>query len=150
MTAGARRERPFLIAVLGAPGTGRTTLVHRLRSALASEPRLHISDGGQPALPSPGPVADLVLVTALDLPCAESCALAQAAADEELRAALARDGLGWSVISGLGDDRLTHALAAVRRALAAREPRPASRWQWHCEHCDDPACERRLLPRTAP
>jgi nicotinamide riboside kinase len=68
--------------------------------------------------------------------------------DAKVRAALERAGAGYAVVSGVGPRRLEAALAAVRRALAA-PPRPcaAARWQWHCERCGDPDCERHLLPR---
>ena len=67
--------------------------------------------------------------------------------DSKVRAALERAGTGYAVVSGVGPKRLAAALAAVRRALAAPPPPGATpRWQWHCERCGDPACERHLLP----
>jgi len=67
--------------------------------------------------------------------------------DAKVRAALERAGTGYAVVSGVGPRRLAAALAAVRRALAAPAPPGAApRWQWHCERCGDPACERHLLP----
>ena len=67
--------------------------------------------------------------------------------DAKVRAALERAGTGYAVVSGVGPRRLAAALAAVRRALSAPAPPGAApRWQWHCERCGDPACERHLLP----
>jgi nicotinamide riboside kinase len=74
--------------------------------------------------------------------------------DALLRAALSRAQLPFSVVYGHGPARLHNALAAVRRALGLDAAQPsqaapgdsAARWQWHCERCGDPQCERRLLP----
>ena len=71
--------------------------------------------------------------------------------DAKVRAALERAGTGYAVVFGVGPKRLAAALAAVRRALAAPlPPGAAPRWQWHCERCGDPACERHLLPHPPP
>jgi nicotinamide riboside kinase len=97
---------------------------------------------------------DLTLLTALDLPwqadgLQRDGEQVRAPVDAKVRAALARAGCGYSVISGSGPARLAAALASV---LAAIEPPAAAtrtrRWQWHCERCGDAACERHgLLPR---
>jgi nicotinamide riboside kinase len=81
--------------------------------------------------------------------------------DALLRETLAAWRLPWSLVSGLGPARLENAVDALapllRRAapargsgsgggifgrLAERNAEPAAR-AWRCEHCDDPACERR-------
>jgi nicotinamide riboside kinase len=68
--------------------------------------------------------------------------------DTLLRTALRRHGPGYAVVAGQGPARLTAALAAL---LPASRPEPAQpegpRWQWLCERCGDPDCERHLLPR---
>jgi hypothetical protein len=63
--------------------------------------------------------------------------------DALVRGALARAGIGYAVIGGMGVQRSEGALAAVR---AARRPRPSGgrAWRWACEHCDDGTCERHL------
>jgi nicotinamide riboside kinase len=60
--------------------------------------------------------------------------------DALLRTALARAGVAYSVVSGLGAARLENALACVQRAM--NPPNPNARWQWVCERCGDGACER--------
>lgn len=98
---------------------------------------------------------DLTLLTALDLPwqadgLQRDGPQVRGPVDARLRAALARAGVGYGVVAGSGPARTAAALAGVRRALAP-PPDPADvspRWQWHCDRCGDPACERRpRLPR---
>ncbi len=68
--------------------------------------------------------------------------------DALIRGALARAGCGYAVVAGTGPARLACALAAVDRARALpEEPAAPARWQWHCERCGDPACERRPVVR---
>lgn len=93
---------------------------------------------------------DLTLMTALDLPW-QSDGLqrdgpqVRAPVDARVRRALASAGLDWGIVFGHGEARLTHALAALERALQG--PAPATRWRWVCERCGDADCERhRLLP----
>ena len=99
---------------------------------------------------------DLTLVTALDLPwqadgLQRDGPQVREPVDALLRAALARGGIGYSVVSGSGSARLHAALKAVRHAMAlpsAEEETTANpRWQWVCERCGDGDCERHLLPR---
>jgi nicotinamide riboside kinase len=70
--------------------------------------------------------------------------------DALLRAALQRHGPGYAVVSGQGPTRTSAALAAVQpAALSATGIGDAMpRWQWVCERCGDPHCERHLLPRV--
>jgi len=68
--------------------------------------------------------------------------------DAKVRAALGRAGSAYAIVSGVDRGRLAAALAGVRRMLAApAAARAAARWQWHCERCGDPDCERHLLPQ---
>ena len=99
---------------------------------------------------------DLTLLTALDLPwqadgLQRDGPQVREPVDAMLRAALARAGIGYSVVAGHGPARLTAALQAVKHALAlpsAEEDSAANpRWQWVCERCGDVDCERHLLPR---
>ena len=98
---------------------------------------------------------DLTLVTALDLPwqadgLQRDGPQVRAPVDALLRAALARGGIDYSVVSGSGPQRLDAALKAVRHALALPSTNDESaanpRWQWLCERCGDVDCERHLLP----
>lgn len=76
--------------------------------------------------------------------------------DALLRATLGAAGIGFRVIYGSGPQRLRNALANLRVAslappgfgAAAHEPAqspPKPRWQWACEKCSDPDCERHLF-----
>ena len=99
---------------------------------------------------------DLTLVTALDLPwqadgLQRDGPQVREPVDALLRAALARGGIDFSVVSGSGPARLEAASKAVRHALATPSAGDEStanpRWQWLCERCGDVDCERHLLPR---
>jgi nicotinamide riboside kinase len=68
---------------------------------------------------------DLALLAALDLPWQADGFIRDGAhvrepVDEKVRAALARAGVGFDVVSGTGQARADAALAAIDRALAAR------------------------------
>ncbi len=100
---------------------------------------------------------DLTLLTALDLPwrpdgLQRDGPHVQAPVDALVRAALQRAGIGWSVVSGHGPQRLASAARALRHALQRTSPEDEAganpRWQWVCERCSDGDCERHsLLPR---
>jgi nicotinamide riboside kinase len=101
----------------------------------------------------------VVLLTALDLPwqadgLQRDGPHVRAPVQALLRSALARSGMPYAVVSGLGEDRLHSALQAVRHALGAADAVPeepiSPRWQWLCERCSDGDCERhaRLLPQS--
>lgn len=94
----------------------------------------------------------LTLLTALDIPWQADGLQRDGPQVREpvtalVRAALARGGLGYSVVAGTGPARLSHALLAVRHALlepsVLDEARANPRWQWVCERCGDAACEQR-------
>jgi nicotinamide riboside kinase len=102
------------------------------------------------------------LVTALDLPWVADGLQREgehvrAPIDAMLRELLAAHGIGWSLVSGSGAERLDNALSAVTPLLRPRAPpgsglltRLAERdaaqpaWVWVCEKCDVPDCEHRL------
>jgi hypothetical protein len=95
---------------------------------------------------------DATLLTALDLPWLADSHQREGPhvrepVDAKVRAALARSGVAYSVIGGVGALRLAAARSAVERALA---PKPvgesAARWHWVCERCGEADCERHLLP----
>jgi nicotinamide riboside kinase len=101
-------------------------------------------------------LCDLTLLTALDLPW-EPDGLQRDGqhvcepVDALLRRALQRTGVAYSVISGHGAQRLDAALAAARHAIgnpgSASRDDAGARWQWVCDRCGDPNCERHLLPQ---
>ncbi len=163
---------PARIAVVGAPGTGKTTLSLDLASRLRTRGhRVVVRASGQPS-PETATDADLVIE---DGPQAQSlghCALillmgldlkAQATPsangptreviDANLRDALTQAGTGWRVIYGLGPERVQQALQAVGAVLpwawseTARDE-DIGRWsrlRATCEQCDDADCEHRLF-----
>jgi nicotinamide riboside kinase len=102
---------------------------------------------------------DLTLLTALDLPwrpdgLQRDGEHVREAVDALLRRALQQTGVSYAVIAGHGTERLDAALAATRHALGQLSPPSASdddaRWQWVCDRCGDPNCERHLLPPLEP
>jgi len=99
---------------------------------------------------------DLTLLTALDIPWGpdghqRDGPHTREPVDALLRAALQRAQVGYAVVLGSGHKRLAAALQAVRQAMAIDSPddeaHAAPHWQWACERCGDPACERHILPR---
>ena len=102
---------------------------------------------------------DLTLLTALDLPwrpdgLQRDGPQVREPVDAKVRAALARAGTPYSVVFGTGAARLAAALASAQRARAGRpsaddaDAGDGARWNWRCERCGDPNCERHsLLPR---
>jgi nicotinamide riboside kinase len=97
---------------------------------------------------------DLTLLTALGLPWQADGLQRDGPHVREpvqalLRSALARGGIGYSVVSGVGEARLQAALAAATHALAAgaqdQVTQPAARWRSVCERCGDADCERHAL-----
>lgn len=99
----------------------------------------------------------LTLLTALDVPwqadgLQRDGPHVRAPVNTKVRAALARGGIAYAVVSGTGEARVESALTAVRHALrspaAAHEARANPRWTWSCDRCSDGDCERHLrLPR---
>lgn len=100
--------------------------------------------------------ADLTLLMALDLPwiadgLQRDGPQVQQPVDQMLRRALLGAGIGFSVIGGVGPQRLANARAAwaavQRRAAAGTPDRPTSGWRHHCGRCGDPFCEQHLFSR---
>jgi nicotinamide riboside kinase len=93
----------------------------------------------------------VTLLMALDLPWVPDPGIRDGAhvrepVDGLLRTSLVAGGVGFSVVSGHGEQRLAHALRAVHAALHAPDPR-APRWRHVCAECGDPDCERHLLAK---
>jgi hypothetical protein len=122
------------IAILGAPGSGKTRLAQELGLHL---PQLQVSDNPPPDELAPGHF-DLILLTGLDLP--GNTPDAQRHADIALRASLQQAGLAYGVVYGQGAQRLRQALR-----LITPEDEPPPRWTGVCEKCADPDCEYRLF-----
>jgi len=103
--------------------------------------------------------ANLTLLTALDLPwqadgLQRDGPHVREPVDRQLRSALMQARLPFSVISGLGEARLTNALRCLQ---IARQPQPCAPTSWRhlCARCGDGDCEHQLLsaliqPRTGP
>lgn len=121
------------LAIVGAPGTGKT----RLSNALASHwSDLKVSDAPSPLSLKHG-AYDRVLLMGLDLP---AIGPEQQAADAQLRARLNAAGLDYGVVYGSGSERLRAAL----RLITPQEG-PPPRWTGPCERCADPDCEFQLF-----
>lgn len=163
---------PARIAVLGAPGTGRTTLSRELASRLRTRGhRVQVLAAGKPPQEAvadadlvieDAPVSqhlggcDLTLLMGLDLATTQGTpddARSRQVADARLRESLTQAGVSWRVIYGEGPERVRQALDAVAAvlpwawAVAAREE-DIGRWsrlRANCEKCGDAACEHRLF-----
>lgn len=155
-------SEPHKVAVLGAPGTGKTRLAIELMKALGR------SSAGSTAflVADDPPLADVlqaaagekkssrsfdrVLLMGLDLPAHQIERPAQDAADQQLRQALTKTDLPYTVVYGTGPARLAHALEALYELAGCGNPQASSAqarrpWVWTCDTCSDPDCERRLL-----
>lgn len=101
------------------------------------------------ALADHGRVADLTLLTALDLPWQADGDIrdgphVRGPVDRKLRAALVGAGLPFGIVAGQGEARVQHALRSI--AAARRTPPAApSGWRHLCARCGDGDCERRLF-----
>ena len=162
------------VALLGATGTGKTSLARALALAKPpAEPDWLISDESPlqhllQALSTTNASPDLTaglqldtpewlqalevqrgfdhtLLLALDVGPADNTAAApRLHMDALLRQVLVQAQLSFQVIYGLGEERLAQALSALQRSPAVREARRKP-WVWACDKCSDPACEHRLL-----
>lgn len=163
---------PARIAVVGAPGTGKTTLSQELAGRLrtrghrvavltpgrpvehaSTEAEIVIEDGLQGQRNS-----DLTLLMGLDLSAPGEDpvkARGRQAQDANLRDALRQAGISWRVVYGQGPQRVQQALDAVGAALpqvwtATAREEDIGRWsrlRASCEKCGDAACEHRLFTR---
>lgn len=144
----------FIITLIGASASGKTTLAHALhaalqtggrRVALVAAPATSASPdcaGAQQQLqieaarwghdliiidsPAMPLRSDLTLLMALDLPADAARLPARRAQDADLRSALLAAGQGWSVIAGHGPSRLQAALAAHAAERRRRQPSAAT------------------------
>lgn len=121
------------IAVVGAPGTGKTQLANDLASHLNEH---QVSDSPSPDTLRPG-AYDRVLLMGLDLAGTNP---AQEVADTALRLQLAAGKVSYGVVYGSGRERLRSALRLINP-----QDGPPPRWTGVCEKCADPDCEFRLF-----
>jgi hypothetical protein len=140
------------LALLGAPGSGKTRLCSDLQAALAAAPAgtPSLLIGDDPPLAQLGPGLDRVLLMGLDLASGHTDRSSQRATDAQLRRQLEQAGLAYTVIYGAGAARLQNALAALPTLwpCSAAQPQPPVKqgpWVWACDSCSDPDCERRLF-----
>lgn len=148
----------MIIAVLGAPGTGKTSLIESLRKVFQSEHLLRDS----PPSGAARAAADLTLLMGLDLPwrpdqSQQDSSAARGQVDACLRAELMAQGVRFVVVYGHGPARTLSALQAIGHHAGQPDPGPIRKsmpWQWNCEKCSDGGCEHRmftgLLKASAP
>ena len=147
------------IALLGAESSGKTQFAALVAAHVGPYAgSVRVVEAGELASVSPHwqQRFDVTLLLALatqglpadGLQCADPYALEQA--DASIRKALSDVGVPYRVVYGHGPERLANAIAAIGLPAANRgPPAPAGpRWQWSCEKCGDPQCERRLFSGT--
>ncbi len=147
------------IALVGAPDTGKSQLAAALTGALeASGWPAAIVLIDKPALQSDLASHDLILLMGLDT--RSDARLAQEAADQQIRTALAHANMAYRVIYGVDEERLHQALQACEsllkqgtqpgqtpnsRIASLKKGKKIQQWVWPCDKCSDPQCEHRLL-----
>jgi energy-coupling factor transporter ATP-binding protein EcfA2 len=157
-----------VIALLGADGSGKTTLAAALAAALTERglralalpaPADEAADDGSIVLADTPPrLAEAllrrrrcraVLLMGLDLAARPD----SERVDASLRATLDAAGLGYAVVYGRGEARVTAALAALAAplGLAPRRTDDAGRpLRLRCRDCLVPGCEHLLFPTPNP
>lgn len=141
------------IALLGAHGSGASSLARHLGTALDErgiQAQIVIAQAITPDMRIPE--FSLVFLLGLGRPAATSAPALQGA-DASIRAALQNTQTPYRVIYGSDAQRLAQVLMAVDAISPADADgstmpdaaRHASTATWSCEHCSDPACERKLL-----
>ena len=100
----------------------------------------------------------LTLLTGLDLPWVadglqRDGPQVREPVDAMVRGALGGAGVEFSLVYGIGERRLAHAIDAIKSI--ANNDQPAGtpgtnslknrRWTWMCDKCSDPQCEHRLF-----
>lgn len=96
---------------------------------------------------------DLTLVMGLDLPWVADGVqrdgpLVRAQVDARLRQVLDAHALRYTVVYGIGEQRIDCALQAIAHRNPSRKgvkQAPPSNWQWSCEKCSDSRCEHQLF-----
>lgn len=140
------------ITVMGAQGTGKSSLVESLRKTLSQDHCL--TEAHTPLSPN-HPPADFTLLMGLDLPhtphlgrLAQTGEPTREQMDAQLRAALAEQGCPFGVVYGRGAARTVCALQAIAHHAGLPDlaaPPKESPWQWDCDKCSDGSCEHRMF-----
>lgn len=134
------------IAVLGAQGTGTSSLIESLKKVLPED--YVLTD-----LPAQLNDVDLTVLMGLDMAwtpdqAQQSSAQTRESMDACLRAALTEQGCDFVVVYGNGAACTASALQAIAHHAGQPDPRPPEKkvpWQWDCEKCSDGSCEYRMF-----
>lgn len=140
---------PMKIAVVGAQGTGKTTLVDTLRIALCADTAVTECSVSESRAWEQRNNFDLTLLMGLDLPPQARANSAVAAQhDAQLRQLLNQCAIVYAVVYGMGEARTDCALQAIAyhrlQSQWRRRPVPSA-WQWCCNTCSDAVSEHRLF-----
>ncbi len=146
------------IAILGAPGSGKTSLVVQLQQQLQAR---HLDCSVVPddaqawcqrhqaavAAANDTLAQSITLLCGLDLPSSQAKSAQQQAHDSELRGLLQSHGMDYHVVYGLGPQRSANALKIIQHRLKLHpaEATPKNDWVWVCDKCSDSACEHKLF-----
>ena len=136
----------MIVAVLGAQGTGKSSLIDSLKKLI---PQNHVLTEA-PATPQ---AVNLTLLMGLDLPwtpdqAEPNAASTRAQVDSRLREELAQQARPFVVVYGRGAARTQAARQAIAHhmgQLGATRPQKNMPWQWNCEKCSDGGCEHRMF-----
>ncbi|MES2952223.1 MAG: hypothetical protein V4858_27165 [Pseudomonadota bacterium] len=137
------------IAIVGAPGTGKSSMVEALRLALQADANLAGCTVSESWTPEQQRSYDLTLLMGLDLPQqANGTGPSPTQCDAHLRQLLDNHSQAYAVVYGMGQARTDCALQVIQyqHTQSSTRPRPApSAWHWNCETCSDADCEHRLF-----
>ncbi len=137
------------IAIVGAPGTGKSRMVEALRHVLHVDVDLADCTVSENWEAEQQRSYDLALLMGLDLPQqASRSGASPTACDAQLRQVLDRHALAYAVVYGIGQARTDCAVQAIQyhhKQSTARQRPAASAWHWNCETCSDADCEHRLF-----
>ena len=142
------------IAVLGAPGTGKSQLTQALACHLQPQ-HVDVVDAPDITQAHAGYAFDITLLCGLDLPDSAktrhgSTATERELIDQRIRNQLDTAQIAYQVVYGVGKERLENALYCIARQAPMTTNSPlrseaASRWSGPCERCADGDCEHRLF-----
>lgn len=137
------------VAVVGAPGSGKSTLVEALHVALRSNPDTADCTVTENWTRDQHRTYNLTLLMGLDLPQhGANTDPHLLKSDAHLRHTLGSQSIGYAVVYGSDQSRTDCALQAIAHHLGQSRRRPSSSspaWHWNCETCSDAECEHRLF-----
>jgi energy-coupling factor transporter ATP-binding protein EcfA2 len=136
------------VALMGAPGSGKSQLATALGQALqALDWPAHVVIADIAAAQAPANQQTLRLLMGLQAPDPM-----EEQADQSIRAALMLSKAAFQVLYGSADEKLSQALSIVEGHLPQTRRRTQSGadsahkpWVWACDKCSDPQCEHKLL-----